>query len=137
MKNHRFDDLREGQEAFFDVLVQDEDIERFAEVSGDHSAIHMSAEVARAKGFPGRVGHGALAGAYVSRLVGMELPGENALIQTMNLRFHRPFHPGDVLHVHGRVREKHASVRAVLLEVTLARGEEKVATATILCGLTA
>lgn len=136
MKTYRFEDLHEGQEASFDIQVRDEDLDRFAEVSGDRSDIHMSAEAARAKGFQGRVGHGALAGAYVSRLVGMELPGAGALIQTMNLKFHRPFHPGDILRVHGRVREKHESVRVITLEVTLARGEETIATAKIQCGVT-
>lgn len=42
------------------ITVTAEDVERFADVSGDRFAIHMSEDAARALGFAGRVAHGLL-----------------------------------------------------------------------------
>jgi len=68
------------------VEVRPEELDRFAQLSGDISAIHISREAAQTSGFPDRVVHGLLAGAYVSRMVGMELPGEHWLLQHGALR---------------------------------------------------
>ncbi len=135
MKSHTFDELFEGKEASFEVEVRPEDLDRFAELSGDFSEIHVSSEAAQARGFSDRVGHGLLAGAYISRMAGMELPGQLGLLQTVQMKFHKPFHAGDTLRVHGRVREKHASVRVVVIEVKILRGEEVIATAKIQSGI--
>src|SRR3546814_7392913 len=72
-----FDDLQLGQQAAFEATVSEADLDRFAEVSGDASPLHMDAGFARARGFAGRVTHGAYLTALVSRLVGVHLPGES------------------------------------------------------------
>lgn len=135
--SYTFAELFEGQEASFEVVVSDNDLDRFADLSGDFSAIHVSRDCAIEKGFPNRVAHGMLAGAFVSRLIGVQLPGNNGLLQTMQLKFHRPFFPGDILLVHGRLREKHDSVRAVTIDVKVTRNEEVLVSAKVQSGITA
>jgi len=134
--SYSFEELFEGQEAEFQVAVTEADLDCFAELSGDISGIHVSRDCATAKGFPDRVAHGMLAGAFVSRFIGVELPGNNGLLQTMQLKFHRPFFPGDTLVVRGRIREKHESVRAVTIEVKVLRDEAVLVTAKVQTGIT-
>ncbi len=78
-------------EMAWDVTVAE--VLRFAELSGDRSPIHISAESAIAKGFSGIVAHGALITAKFSALLGMELPGANGLLQSLELHFRKPVCP--------------------------------------------
>jgi acyl dehydratase len=56
-----------------------EDVAAFAAISGDFSPLHMDDEYARGTEFGGRVVHGLLVGSLFSQLVGMHLPGKQAL----------------------------------------------------------
>ena len=54
-----FADLSVGQRAGFESLVSGRDLDRFIALSGDASPLHADAAFARARGFAGRVVHGA------------------------------------------------------------------------------
>jgi oxepin-CoA hydrolase/3-oxo-5,6-dehydrosuberyl-CoA semialdehyde dehydrogenase len=89
-----------------------EDIERFAELSGDHFYAHMDeAQAARNPLFGGRVAHGyflvsAAAGLFVDPAYGPVL----ANYGIDNLRFVKPVKPGDRIRVRLTCKEK--SLRA-------------------------
>lgn len=74
-----------------------EDIDRFAEASGDRNPIHMSDEAGRAAGFDGRIAHGMLAAATISRLLGTVFPGHGTVYLGQELRFLRPVYPDQAL----------------------------------------
>jgi len=101
------------------VQVTAEMIDRFVELSSDHSAIHVSDEAARAYGFRGRVAHGMLVGSLVSGLIGTELPGDCGVLQEVKLSFRNPCYAGDTLHIHLKVREFFASVQSLILTVSI------------------
>src|SRR3546814_18127434 len=100
-----FEDLRLGQQAAFEATVTEADLDRFAEVSGDVSPLHMDAGFARARGFAGRVAHGAYLTALVSRLVGVHLPGERCLLHSVAMQFRRPVLAGTRVVVPGVVEQ--------------------------------
>ncbi|MGI8843727.1 MAG: phenylacetic acid degradation bifunctional protein PaaZ [Gemmatimonadaceae bacterium] len=85
-----------------------DDIERFAELSGDKFYAHMDEDAARANGiFEGRVAHGyfivsAAAGLFVEPALGPVL----ANYGLENLRFTKPVYPGDTIHVRLTVKQK-------------------------------
>ena len=64
------------------VTVTEEMIDRFADLSGDLNPLHMHAEAAQRHGFPNRVAHGVLTLSFLSRLIGMEMPGDGAFWQS-------------------------------------------------------
>ena len=74
------EDLAVGQHAEFETVIADGDIDRFATLSGDKSPLHVDKVFARTRGYADRVAHGAYLVALASRLVGMYLPGRNALL---------------------------------------------------------
>ena len=65
-------------------------IQRFAEVSGDANPLHVDDHAARAAGFEGRIAHGVLAAAELSRILGTESPGPGTIIGRLDLAFLRP-----------------------------------------------
>lgn len=90
-----FDELRVGQSAETVHVVGAGDIEAFAAVSGDFNPVHMDEAYARTTTFGGRIAHGMLAAAYISAVLGNQLPGPGSIYLSQSLRFRRPVKIGD------------------------------------------
>lgn len=76
-------------------VISHEDIDAFAAATGDISPLHMSQGFAVARGFKGRIVHGALLIGYFSTIVGVHFPSENALLVTVEAKFPAPALAGD------------------------------------------
>jgi 3-hydroxybutyryl-CoA dehydratase len=90
-----FDELSLGQTAEVSHVVGAADIEAFAAVSGDHNPVHMDEAFAKSTPFGGRIAHGMLSAAYISAVLGNDLPGPGAIYLSQSLRFRRPVKIGD------------------------------------------
>jgi 3-hydroxybutyryl-CoA dehydratase len=90
-----FDELSVGQTAETSHVVGVADIEAFAAVSGDLNPVHMDEAFARTTPFGGRIAHGMLTAAYISAVLGNQLPGPGAIYLSQTLRFRRPVKIGD------------------------------------------
>jgi 3-hydroxybutyryl-CoA dehydratase len=112
------EDLSVGQKEEISVMVSEDAVDRFAELSGDVSPIHVDAGYAAGRGFKGRVAHGMLAGAFISRLIGTRLPGRRGLLQSIDLEFRRPIIPPQTLVFTAAVKSISASTGQVTIEVT-------------------
>jgi len=106
-----------GKSAQRTVVVTEELLDRFVEVSGDSSPIHVSPVAAQERGFAGRVGHGLLLGSLVSSVIGTQLPGKDGILQEVKLSFHNPCYLGDTIVIDVKVTEVHESVRALTCSV--------------------
>lgn len=73
-----------------DVTFTAADLDAFARLSGDRAAVHFDQAFATSRGFSGRIVHGLLIGSRFSRLMGMFLPGEESIIQSLTLQYRRP-----------------------------------------------
>lgn len=90
-----FEDLQVGQTAETTRVVTAEVIEAFAAVSGDANPVHLDEAYASTTPFGGRIAHGMLSAAYISAVIGMQLPGPGAIYLSQSLRFRRPVKIGD------------------------------------------
>jgi 3-hydroxybutyryl-CoA dehydratase len=90
-----FDELSVGQSAEVSHVVGAADIEAFAAVSGDHNPVHMDEAFVKTTPFGGRIAHGMLSAAYISAVLGNDLPGPGAIYLSQSLRFRRPVKIGD------------------------------------------
>lgn len=90
-----FDELSVGQSAETTRVVGAADIEAFAAVSGDVNPVHLDEDFAKTTTFGGRIAHGMLAAAYISAVIGNDLPGPGAIYLSQSLRFRRPVKIGD------------------------------------------
>lgn len=83
-------------QTFAERFVLDADVvRRFAAFSGDTNPLHMDDAEARAYGFPQAVAHGAIQVAYLSRLIGMVIPGAGALWTGHTIRWLKPVYVGE------------------------------------------
>jgi 3-hydroxybutyryl-CoA dehydratase len=93
--SYNLEDLSVGQSAEAARVVSEADIQAFAEVSGDHNPVHLDEAYAEATRFKGRIAHGILTAAYISALIGSDLPGPGSIYVSQSLNFKRPVRIGD------------------------------------------
>jgi 3-hydroxybutyryl-CoA dehydratase len=92
-----FDELSVGQSAERSQVVGAGDIEAFAAVSGDRNPVHLDDSYASTTPFGERIAHGMLSAAYISAVLGTQLPGPGAIYLNQSLRFRRPVKVGDAV----------------------------------------
>jgi 3-hydroxybutyryl-CoA dehydratase len=112
-------DLTVGGKASFDFAVSDQDMVQFAALSGDFNPLHIDDAFARQKKFEGKVVYGALIIAKVSRLIGMELPGQDSVWTNINFQFNRPLYVGQAATLEGVVANLSEATGGVELKLTL------------------
>ena len=125
MNNYRFEDLKIGQEESFSVTVTEEMMKLFLELSGDTNPLHNDEEFALSQGYQNKVVYGLLTTSFISKLVGVFLPGKYCLIQGVDLKYSRPVYVGDILIVKGVVDELHESVKRAVIKVVIINQDEK------------
>jgi len=113
-------EVTEGASASLDRTVTSADIDAFAACSGDCNPLHMTDAYARSRGFRGRVAHGALLAAYVSSVIGTQLPGATSLLHSLNMKFVAPVCAGDTVRISVVVEHVSAAAGAMAMTVTIA-----------------
>ena len=88
-----------GQSISVTREVSEEDVRRFASISGDDNPIHLDEEFARASRFGRRIAHGMLIGSYISAAIGTRLPGRGAVYLSQSLSFKAPAFVGEAVTV--------------------------------------
>jgi 3-oxoacyl-[acyl-carrier protein] reductase len=111
------DKIQPGDEVTFTRIISAEDVENFAQVSGDRNPLHMYESFAARTHFQRRVVHGMLLANYVSALVGMRCPGPGALWSQQNFRWLSPAFIGDQVTIILKVLHKSTGARAVTIQV--------------------
>lgn len=87
----------EGKTASTTLTITSADIDAFAMLTGDSNPLHMDSRFAQERGFDRRVVHGMLLCGYVSRIFGMQLPGDRCLIHSVRANFAAPAYEGDTI----------------------------------------
>lgn len=90
MTSYHLEELSVGQTAEASHVVTEADIQAFAEVSGDRNPVHLDEAYAETTRFKGRIAHGILTAAYISALIGSDLPGPGSIYVSQSLSFKRP-----------------------------------------------
>jgi len=110
-----YDELSVGQKASFEASITEQLVSDFAQLSGDHSPLHVDPDYAKTTTFGRPVAHGMIAGALFSRLVGMELPGKYCVYLSQQLTFHLPMFAGDEVIVSGSITHMSDAVRTLMI----------------------
>ena len=116
LSSYRIDDLKEGMIFSIEIKLSEEDIDNYSRVSGDISPIHIDDNFASKRGFPKRVAHGLLLASYLSRIVGVHLPGRNAFLQSINLHFLLPVYAGDTIRIGVVVDQVSTAANTIVLK---------------------
>lgn len=89
--------LAVGDEGRFSKVISEEDVFRFAHISGDFNPLHVDEEYARRSIFKQRVAHGILTAGIISTVLGSEIPGVGTIFSELNIRFLKPVYFGDTM----------------------------------------
>ena len=103
MNHYTLAEMTPGLSESFTVTITEEMMARFEAITGDVSPIHMDAEYAQKRGYPGRVVYGMLGASFFSTLAGVYLPGEHCLLHGVECKFAKPVFIGDTLTITGTV----------------------------------
>lgn len=111
-----FEDLEVGMEASYAKHISEDDIQSFADISGDHNPVHMCDVYASGTIFKERIAHGILTASLVSTVLGTKLPGPGSIYISQSLNFRAPVKIDDevvaVARVSGLVPEKGRAIFA-------------------------
>ncbi len=119
MNSYTLAELRPGMTESFTVTVTEEKMELFRQLSGDESPIHIDAEYAQQRGYPGRVCYGMLGASFFSTLAGVYLPGEHCLLHSVESKFAKPVFIGDTLTVTGVVDEVNETFSEITIKASI------------------
>ncbi len=125
MNSYKFSDLSVGMTESFSVVITEEMMNKFIEITGDISPIHVNADYAKEHGFKTRVCHGMLFGSMFSTLAGVYLPGEHCLLHSVETKFSLPVYPGDTLTITGKINEINDTFKTVFVKGTITNQDNK------------
>ena len=120
-----FEKINVGQTKEFKITVTASLVDDFAKLSGDLNPLHIDENFAKSKKFKDRVVHGMLLASFLSRMVGMYLPGKNALYLSQSLEFHNPCFVNDEVTVHSTVTDKSESTKIIKIESRILNDENE------------
>ncbi|MFW9997720.1 MAG: MaoC family dehydratase [Candidatus Odinarchaeota archaeon] len=110
-----YSEIKIGQKAKLVHKVTEEDIQQFAELSGDTNPVHLNEDYARSTMFKGRIAHGMLTASFISTVIGTKLPGTGSIYLRQTLEFRRPVRIGDTVTAEVEVMAKNDEKQRITL----------------------
>lgn len=121
-----FEQIEIGQKKEFKVTIPESLVNDFAKLSGDYNPLHMNDEYSKSTKFHSRVVHGMLLASFLSRMVGMYLPGKHALYLSQSLEFHNPCFLNDEIIISSVVIDKSDSTKIIKIESDIRNNNNQV-----------
>lgn len=92
------EDIDVGFSTSISVVVTDEMVRKFAELSGDFNPIHLDDEYAKQTRFGRRIAHGMIVGALISRAL-VDGIGQGGVYLAQNMKFVNPVFIGEEIQI--------------------------------------
>jgi acyl dehydratase len=89
--------LKVGMRASRTRQVTSEDIDLFAQVSGDNNPVHLDDDYATDTQFGKRIAHGMYTVSIISAILGNDLPGRGTIYLGQDIQFKAPVYIGDTI----------------------------------------
>lgn len=115
--NYNIGELKIGHEVNEKRLLTKEDIQKFANLTYDFHPLHTDLKYSQANGFKNIIAHGLLLSSFSSKIIGMKLPGENAMVISQKFKYKNPVYPGTNLLINA-VLDK-IDLRFSILEISV------------------
>ena len=118
--------FNQGDEYKFERYISADDVMKFAEVVGDLNPIHLDVEFAESSFFKKRIVHGAFLAGLISKVLGMDFPGQGTVYISQNSIFKRPVFVDTTVTVEVKVTQVLAENRRLVLDTNILNSEGKV-----------
>ncbi len=114
-------DLAVGQKASRSLTLTAEQVEKYAEITGDYNPLHFDAAFAAGTKFGKLVVQGGLTTGILNALVAMDMPGPGTVFLSHDFKFTAPVFIGDTITGEAEVLSVHASKPVTQLKITITR----------------
>jgi acyl dehydratase len=84
--------MQQGEVYNEEFSFTQEDVNQFAQITGDHNPIHLDAEYAANTLFKKPIIHGILGASVLSKILGMYFPGKGTIYLQQEVSFKRPMY---------------------------------------------
>lgn len=118
--------FREGEGFSYERFISAEDVRRFADVVGDVNPVHLDDAFAEKSFFRKPIVHGAFLAGLISKVLGVDFPGEGTVYISQNTSFKRPVFVDSTVKVEVKVVRVNVAKRRLVLDTTVADSEGKV-----------
>jgi 3-hydroxybutyryl-CoA dehydratase len=118
--------FQEGQQFKWERHISADDVRKFAEVVGDLNPIHLDEEFAEKSFFKKRIVHGAFLAGLISKVLGMDFPGQGTVYISQNSVFKRPVYVDTTVAVEVKVTQVLPEKRRLVLDTTILNAEGEV-----------
>ncbi len=122
------EDLKIGQKASFEKLVNSNDINIFSNLTGDFNPVHTDEKFAKESIFKKRIVHGFLTGSLISTVIASKLPGPGSIYLKQELKFLSPVFIGEIVKAEVTILEINSEKKKILLLTECFVSEKKVLT---------
>ena len=122
-----YSEIELGARASFRRKITNQDIDDFANLSGDVSPLHTDNAYAAGTIYGERLVHGMFLASLVSCLVGMHLPGSRSVCLSQEFDFVGPVYAGDEVEVIGEVKRKQDATQTLVIRTEVIALPDRVA----------
>jgi len=121
--------FQQGDQFKWERLISVEDVKHFAETVGDLNPIHLDERFAENSFFKKRVVHGAFLTGLISKVLGMDFPGQGTVYISQNSFFKRPVYIDTTVQVEVKVTQVLTEQRRLVLDTNILNSDGKVCVA--------
>ena len=99
------DDFYIGQEVSVEKTFGKDEVLAFSESTGDCNPLHIDDGFAKNSRFGATIVHGMFVAGLISKVIGMQLPGEGSIYLEQNMRFLKPVYVGDCVTAKVKIKD--------------------------------
>ena len=114
---HTYNTLAVGDHYETTRTITAEDVQAFADVTGDDNPLHLDAEYAATTKLGKPVVHGVLVLGLVSKVLGRDFPGHGSIAVSLSTKFLRPVPVGAEVRIEVKVSEKIERFKHIKMKV--------------------
>lgn len=126
--SYSFEDLTVGLSETIEKTVTEQDVQAFAQVTGDTNPVHLDADYAATTSFEKPIAHGMLTAGFISAAIGTKLPGPGCIYLEQSLKFRAPVFIGATVTTTVTVKELNERRRRAIIETICFVDGKKVVT---------
>jgi 3-hydroxybutyryl-CoA dehydratase len=122
-----YEEIKPGDVAEKSVVVTEELVRNFANLSGDFNPVHLDENYAQATIFGHRVAHGVISASLISTILGTCLPGEGTIYLSQTLEFRKPVFLNETVTGKVEVKDKNNHSKKIRLLTTVYKADGQIA----------
>ena len=121
MSGYSINEVYVGQKASFSKTIEYADIYNYAGIIGDFNPVHINDAYAKTTRFGARIAHGMLTASFISTVIGMALPGAEAIYLGQTIKFIAPVYAGDTITAEAEVIDIVPEKRRFTMKTTITK----------------